>query len=108
MRFYTEGNMHYVMRTTGPRSNMLGLEFSDEKSADTAPEVSQRHLTGPARVESETVRAEVDQARDVFAHETGRAPVVTRIEFAPQDSPTPGVYSMLALALMRARESSGQ
>lgn len=100
MKITTDGKMYRAFRTSGPSSNMLGLEFGDAAQV----QLEARVLSGAqiTRIHGEDVQREVMRTMDAYNTSHGTNYRVARIEYVASDSPSIGVYELLTNALIEA------
>jgi hypothetical protein len=106
MIYHANGDWHQMTRITGPTHNLLGLVLV------TAPHHGRPSVevlgNGEAQVRPEIVREVQNGIRKANA-ELGTHYAVSRIRYVASDTPSEGVYEMLAQALVRrVQEESGR
>lgn len=99
MKITKSGTLYRAFRTTGPTSNMLGIDFGRRSDVEV---VALEGPGGAPQVDGSDVRVEVIGALTEFNAERGASLSITKIEFVPSDSPGEGVYASLARALFEA------
>ncbi len=102
MNYTRNGNLHRVVRITGPTHNLLGLEFGAK--VDSC--VVERLSTAVGGIDAEEVKAWVLAAVAKTNDEFQTNMEVRRIQYVPSDSPDPKAYEVMVRELMlRARSA---
>ena len=98
MQFLFDGACHRVSRITGPKHNLLGIEF-DEKACVDPPSVATFHEESTPRLNLDAVVREVAEGVRAANEELGTHFRVAAIQYVADDTPPESTYRLLAFAL---------
>jgi hypothetical protein len=108
VQFINNAPLYKVIRITGPKHNMLGIQFSE--SPMTSPPIVEALNAEPhasVKLAAGDVVEQVTQGVRLAEQEFGREYHVEKIQFVTTDTPPASVYKDLAIELIRRMEGGG-
>lgn len=104
MQFINEAPLYKIVRVTGPKHNLLGLELSAEPVETVTLEAldgaNSENKLGADEILIQ-VRTGIDRAMAMF----GRDFHVKRIQYVSSDTPSPDIYVDLTFEILRRVEA---
>jgi hypothetical protein len=100
MRYMRDGNLHRVVRITGPAHNLLGIEFVDVDPADCTVERLGPAVRQPGQLNDDEVKAWVLGAVANANAEFGTHLFVRRIQYVADDTRDADAYAAMTRELV--------